>query len=385
MRRPPPFSNQEYQRRMRLLATELAEASLDAFLAFSSSWYRAPGSVRYCCGYDCVFGSAIFLYLPSTNEQHLLVNNFWDVIGRPEETERQLQEFHLVDDLGEEVAKILPADVRRVGVVGEQFMPAPIYMNLRAALSGMEAVDAGAQLDAMREVKSDEELAWLQYTAALSDEAARTFRDLCSVGASEREVANEMLHAARRAGADRFWTPISVASGPRTALYYALPSERSMQAGDMVHMDCGIMAGGYHGDIQRAGILPGDRPARCDTLLASLLEIQDHLVQAIRPDLSAGEVAQMFAHLADAAGLGDCLHAKAREGQVVVGHGIGSDGHESPALVVGNDKKLKADMVVTLEPMLFLRGIGGGGIEDMVRITADGGRRLTQAQRSFPE
>jgi|GEM_PF-5017136 len=200
MKHPPVFSSQEYDRRMNLLQAELAAADLDAFLAFTSSWFRAPGAVCYCCGYEAIFGSAMFLYIPSTAERHLLVNNFWDVIGRPEEQERKREEFHLVQDLGAEVARILPAGVRRLGVVSERFMPAPIYLSLHAVLSGIEIVDAGAQLDAVREVKSDEELAWLQYNAALSDVAARTFLEFSRPGVSEREVANEVLYAARGRG-----------------------------------------------------------------------------------------------------------------------------------------------------------------------------------------
>ncbi len=379
MKRPAAFSTQEYDRRMNLLESELDKADLDAFLAFTSSWFRAPGAVCYCCGYEPVFGSAMFLYVPSAAERHLLVSNFWDVIGRPEEQERQREEFHLVRDLGAEIARILPARARRLGVVSERSMPAPVYLSLHAALSGIEIVDATAQLDAVREAKSNEELAWLQYNAALSDIAAQTFLEFSRPGLSEREVANEVLYAARKAGADGFWTPISVASGPRTALYYALPTDRMMQPGDMIHMDVGVMAGGYHGDLQRARLLPGDGPAEGEVLLKALVMIQEHLVQAIRPGLRAGDMAQMFARLTDEAGLQKHLHQKAREGQVMVGHGIGSDGHESPNLSVGNETVLKANMVVTLEPMLFIPGVGGAGIEDMVLITPEGGQRLTQA------
>jgi len=187
----------------------------------------------------------------------------------------------------------------------------------------------------------------------------------------------------RAEGADGFWTPISIASGPRTALYYALPTSRIMQPGDMIHMDCGVMAGGYHGDIQRARVLPGDGPAEREVLFKALVAIQEQLVQAIQPGLRAGDMAQMFARLTDEAGFMQYLHQKAREGQVGVGHGIGSDGHESPDLSVGNETVLKAGMVVTLEPMLFIPGIGGAGIEDMVLITPEGGRCLTQALRLY--
>lgn len=383
MQAPKPFSSVEYERRMRLLQAELAAANLDAFLAFTSSWFRAPGAVCYCCGYNSVFGSAMFLYDPASGQRHLLVDNFWDVIGRPEEEQREREEFHLTPDLGAEVAKLLPKSVHRLGLVGVRYMPAYIEHNLRAALSGVEIVDASAQLNAVREVKSDEELDWLRFNAALSDAAANAFFAAARPGVREKEVADEALHAARRAGADGFWTPISVASGPRTALYYALPTERLLQAGEAVHTDIGVMAGGYHGDIQRGRILAGDTPPTLRALARALVDIQEKLVQDIRPGWTAGQAAGEFARLADEAGMGQYLHAHARGGKAVVGHGIGSDGHESPDLYVGSPTLLREGMVVTLEPMLFIPDVGGAGIEDMVLITARGGQRLTQAPRNL--
>jgi Xaa-Pro aminopeptidase len=325
----------------------------------------------------------MFLYDPVSGQRHLLVDNFWDVIGRPEEEQREREQFHLAPDLGAEVARLLSSTVRRLGLVGARYMPAYIERSLREALPTVEIVDASAQLNAVREVKSDEEIDWLRFNAALSDAAANAFLAAVRPGVSEKEVADEALHAARRAGADGFWTPISVASGPRTALYYALPTGRVLQAGEAVHMDCGVMAGGYHGDIQRGRILAGDTPQALHGLARALVDIQDELVQDIRPGWSAGHAAEEFARLADDAGMGQYLHAHARGGKAVVGHGIGSDGHESPDLYVGSSTPLREGMVVTLEPMLFIPGVGGAGIEDMLLITARGGQRLTQAPRNL--
>ncbi len=383
MQPPSAFSSAEYDRRMRLLQAELAAANLDAFLAFTSSWFRAPGAVCYCCGYNSLFGSAMFLYDPASGQRHLLLDNFWDVIGRPEEEQREREQFHLTSDLGAEVARLLSSSVRRLGLVGARYMPAYIERGLREALTAVEIVDAAPQLNAVREVKSEEELAWLRFNAALSDAAATAFFATAWPGVSEKDVADEALHAARRSGADGFWTPISVASGPRTALYYALPTGRVLQAGEAVHMDCGVMAGGYHGDIQRGRILAGDTPPALRDLARALVAIQDRLVQDIRPGWSAGQAAEEFARLADEAGMVEYLHPHARGGKAVVGHGIGSDGHESPDLYVGSPTLLREGMVVTLEPMLFIPGVGGAGIEDMVLITARGGQRLTQAPREL--
>lgn len=371
------FSNEEYTRRMRSLQAELDHAGLDALLAFTSSWFRTPGAVCYCCGYEPYFGSAAFVLVASTGERHLLVDNFWDVVGRPEEERREREQFHLVEDLGPAVAKLLPQTVRRLGIVNERFMSPAIYRSLHGALSAIEFVDGAAPFDAVREVKSDEELALLRWNASLSDVAAQTFLDRARAGTTEKAVANAMLNAALEAGADRFWTPVSVASGPRTALYYAFPTQRVIEPGDMAHTDVGVQAGGYHGDIQRAAIVPGTGPAVNRRILDGLLEVQASLIQAIRPGIRACDFFKVFLRLAEEHDLAE--FAPRRWERSMVGHGIGSDGHESPSLSEDDQTLLRANMVVTLEPLFIQDGVGGAGVEDMVLITPNGGERLTHA------
>lgn len=372
----PAFSDQEYDRRINALEVELDKANLDAFLAFTSSWFRVPGAVTYFCGYETLFGSAFFLYVPSLSGRYLIIDNFWDVIGRPEEKEREREEFHQVKDFGETIAKILPSDVRRLGIVNERLMPARTYHNLHQALSHVEIVDARQSLDAVREVKSEEELTMLRYTAAISDVAAKTFLNTCRPGVSERDVAAEVLYRARKAGADSFWTPICVAAGPRLVGMYPIPTRRIMQPGEIFFMDCGVKACGFHGDISRAGVLPGGESAQQKRLVQAVLEIQDRLIQTIRPGMQAGEVDRLGLNIATELGFGDAF----RRG---LGHGIGSDGHEYPEIPPRVDAEvvLKEGMVITLEPWLGQEGIGGAQVEDMILITPEGGERLTRSPR----
>lgn len=373
---PPVFTANEYNRRIQLLAGQMEEARLDAFIAFTSSWFRQPAAVTYFTGYETLFGSAIFLYVTSGGGRHLILDNFWDVIGRPEEKEREREEFHLVDNLGERIAQLLPQDARRVGMVNQRLAPARIMDNLKQALPGVEIVNAQQQLDAVRQVKSQEELALLRYIAGICDVAAETFFNTCRVGISERDVAAEVLYRARKAGADTFWTPICVASGPRLFGMYPIPTRREMQPGEIFMMDCGIKAGGYCGDISRAGVLPGGDSSRQVKLVKAVLKIQERLIQAIRPGLRAGELVDMGFQFASDCGYGDAF----RRG---MGHGIGSDGHEYPdlGLIEGENALLKENMVVTLEPWLSQPDIGGAQIEDMILITPHGGQRLPNSQR----
>jgi Xaa-Pro aminopeptidase len=372
-----PFSDDEYDRRISTLREELGRSLLDCFVAFTSSWFRIPGAVTYCCGYEPYFGSALFVYLVDSHERHLIVDDFWDVIGRPDEEERSREHFHLADDVGAVLGKLLPRRRLRVGLVNEDFMPRAVARSVEAALDPHEVVEAQPQLDYAREVKSPEELEALRATAAISDQAITAFRAAASLGTTERSIAADMLDASLRAGADRFWTPVSVASGPRSAQYYAFPTDRRPGPGESIHTDLGVRAGGYHGDVQRV-VLRAGRPApEVARIVAALPLIQAALIDGVRPGVRAGEVYDLFRRLVHEHDVAAFLPR--RREIFAVGHGIGSEGHESPALAEGSDTLLREGMVVTLEPMLFAEGIGGGGIEDMVLVTGAGGERLTQS------
>src|SRR5262249_31124797 len=148
-----------------------------------------------------------------------------------------------------------------------------------------------------REVKSPEELGALRGTAAISDQAIAAFRLAASLGATERSIAADMLHTALRAGADRFWTPVSLASGPRSAEDYAFPTGRRPAPGESIHTDLGVRAGGYHGDIQRVVLRPGKPAPEVARIVAALPPIQAALIDGVRPGMRAGEVYDLFRRL----------------------------------------------------------------------------------------
>lgn len=132
---------------------------------------------------------------------------------------------------------------------------------------------------------------------------------------------------------------------------------------------------GYYGDICRVAIT-GAVPPDYQTLYDVVLAAQDAAFRQIRPGVAAGAVDQAARDIIAAAGYGEYFTHR-------TGHGIGLAAHENPYIVSGNARPLREDMVFSIEPGVYLPGRFGVRIEDIVMVTPDGARRLTQSPRAL--
>ena len=205
---------------------------------------------------------------------------------------------------------------------------------------------------------------------------------LTGAGRTEREVAADIERALATAGfEDRAFETI-VASGPRSALPHARPGSRRLTAGDLVVLDFGGVYGGYCVDLTRTASVgePGEMSLR---MHAAVLASQTAAIAAVRPGVQASAV--------DAAARGVLReHGLAEAFQHGTGHGLGLEVHEAPRIAQaarlqgpGADVVLKAGMVITVEPGVYVPNAGGVRIEDDVLVTAGGCEMLTEAPRAL--
>jgi Xaa-Pro aminopeptidase len=176
-------------------------------------------------------------------------------------------------------------------------------------------------------------------------------------------------------GGDGAAFPPIVASGPNGSRPHHQPGHRALQAGDLVTMDFGAMVGGYHADMTRTvGLGPVD-PAL--VRIHELVEAaQAAGVDAVRAGAATADVDQACRTVIDDGG-----HAKHfRHG---TGHGVGLDIHETPFLTATSTGTLADRMTVTVEPGVYLPGLGGTRIEDVVLVGPSAAERLTTAPRSL--
>jgi Xaa-Pro aminopeptidase len=164
-----------------------------------------------------------------------------------------------------------------------------------------------------------------------------------------------------------------VAFGERSALPHARPGARELRRGDVVLLDFGAVADGYVSDITRT-VACGEPAAEMRDVYALVLAAQEAAVAGIRAGMAGPEADALARDVIEAAGHGD------RFGHSL-GHGIGLEVHEAPRLGRKSRDRLEAGATVTIEPGVYLEGIGGVRIEDDALVGENGIELLTTAPK----
>jgi len=240
---------------------------------------------------------------------------------------------------------------------------------------GCQLVPAGEVLGGLRLRKDEYELGQMRHAVAVTEAALRSTMRQVGAGMTEREVAALLTIEMLRAGGEEMaFSPIVVA-GPNGASPHAIPTDRPIQPGETVIVDCGATVGGYAADITRTFAIGELEPE-----LAHVYEVVRAANGAGRaaagPGVSAEEVDRATRAVIEEAGYGECFMHR-------TGHGLGLDVHEPPFIVAGNGRPLESGMTFTVEPGIYLPGRGGVRIEDDVLVTPSGAESLTTFPREL--
>ena len=224
-----------------------------------------------------------------------------------------------------------------------------------------------------RVVKDAYEISRLRMAAARLSNVARGVPALVRLGRSEQEIAAEIDAAIRRAGFERPAFETIVASGPNSALPHARPGRRALQAGDGVVLDFGGVYDGYCVDLTRTVQLAPETDA-FGRLFDAVKAAHAAAIAAVRPGATATAVDQAARDELGRRGLADAfVHG--------TGHGLGLEVHEAPRVSKAGsghpDVTLQPGMVFTIEPGVYLPGLGGVRIEDDVLVVEAGCEVLT--------
>jgi Xaa-Pro aminopeptidase len=238
------------------------------------------------------------------------------------------------------------------------------YERVKALLpDSVELVAAGGLVEAERAVKEPGELDRIRAAAALADEALTEVLQGPVLGRTERDLQGR-LHAAIRARGGELSFPAIVASGANGALPHADAREAEIERGTLVTIDWGAVLDGYASDCTRT-FAAGEVSGELQDLHALVLRAQQAGVEAVRPGPLGKQVDALVRQIISDAGHGEHFgHG--------LGHGVGMEVHEDPRLSSTGDQALAAGNVVTVEPGVYISGMGGLRIEDLVIVTADG-------------
>ena len=215
-----------------------------------------------------------------------------------------------------------------------------------------------------RIVKDAAEIAELQKAQNVADAAFAEVLKHVKVGMTEIELRNEFDYLIRKYGGDDNSFDTIVGSGPNGALCHAYPGPRKIQNGDFVVMDFGARVNGYCSDMTRTFAV--GKP--CDELVKIyniVLEAQLKCLEVLRPNMNAADLDKTARDIITAYGYGECFGHS-------LGHGFGLEIHESPYASPRSADILVPGSTITVEPGIYVEGLGGVRIEDCCVLTETG-------------
>jgi Xaa-Pro aminopeptidase len=264
--------------------------------------------------------------------------------------------------------------VKRLGFVSSE-LAYDHFSKLKDCLDGVELVPVHSIVGRLRMIKEPEEIEAIQESARLLSETMNEVLGLLRPGMKEREVAALFEYGLKLNGADRAGFETIVASGPRSAMPHAVPSERTIKAGEFVKIDGGCQWKGYHSDLTRT-VVWGKASPEQERIYQVVLRAHDEALAAARPQIKAEELDAVCRRIIEEAGFGDFFgHG--------TGHGVGLSVHEEPR--IGRDSKviLEEGMTFTIEPGIYIPGTGGVRIEDTILLSGSGAQVLTKSLREM--
>ncbi|MCG3138732.1 MAG: Aminopeptidase YpdF [Phycisphaerae bacterium] len=227
----------------------------------------------------------------------------------------------------------------------------------------------------LRLLKDTSEITAIRRSIDVAEAAFLSLRKALQVGMTEMEIAALLEYEMKSRGATRPSFETIVAEGPNSAAPHAIPGSRRLKAGSLLLIDWGAVVNGYCSDLTRILFIDtiSDRYKR---LYEIVLEAQMRAIAAIAPGRRMCDIDQIARDYITENGYG-------KEFSHGLGHGIGLDIHEEPRVRPTITETLKPGMVVTVEPGIYVSGLGGVRIEDDILVTAKGHEVLTSVSKSL--
>jgi Xaa-Pro aminopeptidase len=355
--------NDEFAERRRLIGAGLENRELDAMLVTS------PANVRYLTGFTGSNGAVLVL----PGERIFFTDPRYAIQSSREVSCRtQVCKGPIVPAVA---AVVAARRVRRLGFE-RAHLSYDGYDVLRANMPVNTSLEpVSGWLEAHRALKSESEIELIRRSVETNSKAFESAARRIRPGVRERDLAAEIDYRMRRLGAEKPSFETIVASGERSALPHAHPTSAAMKPRELVLIDMGAFRDGYASDMTRMFFL-GVPGARVKRLYRAVLEAQLAAIDAVRPGVTAAHVDRQARNVLKAYKLDRAfVHS--------TGHGLGLEIHELPRIGRKDKTPLAAGMAITIEPGVYLEGLGGIRIEDTVVVTPTGCEVLTPTSKDL--
>jgi Xaa-Pro aminopeptidase len=302
-----------------------------------------------------------------TEDKALFITDFRYI----EQATEQAADFEIIQHKGpipEEVAsQVAKLGIKKLGFE-KDYITYTSFESYRKHVKA-ELIPVSQVIENLRLIKTSTEINILKDAADIADAAFKHIIDFIKPGITELEVSNELEFFMRKSGATSSSFDIIVASGYRSALPHGVASDKMIEKGDFVTLDYGAYYKGYASDMTRT-VAVGEPSEKLKEIYDVVLEAQLRSMDGIKPGMTGKDADAIARDYITEKGYGENFGHS-------LGHGIGLEVHEGPGLSFRSEIELKPGMVVTVEPGVYVQGIGGVRIEDDTIITENGNETLT--------
>lgn len=319
-------------------------------------------NVRYLTGFT---GSSACLLI--TKKERI----FFTDARYEEQSKREVRGFDVVIEREEQPKQILEK-VKSTGVRTLGFESTVSYSFYKSLLrKGFKVKSVTNLVEELRRIKSRLELKMIGKAVERAERAFLEVKPYIKPGFSERHLALRLEAGLKNQGCAMMPFDIIVASGKNSAMPHARPTDNRIKQGDFIMFDWAGEAGGYFSDMTRTYLLKGGKDlSRKIDLYNTVLSANQRAIASVREGVIARAVDKTARDVIKKAGYGDYFgHG--------TGHGVGLDVHELPRISRFGRETIRAGMVFTIEPGIYVPGLGGVRIEDMVHAEKQGCTTLT--------
>jgi len=318
---------------------------------FDAALIASPQGLRYFSGFSG-FGGAYLVLGPSGS--NMVVTE----LEAPDSDSAFFEDRLVVEKskpLLPEVIKVLSSELGQ-GILGleEEFVSLSLFEKLKGL--GRDWVGISRDISAMRSVKDEQELSDIRHAIKISEQAFEQAKEFIRPGVTENQVAARLEMAMKEGGSEVPSFPTIVASGVRASNPHALPTGKKIGENEVVVVDFGATYHGYASDMTRT-LFVGNPPKELHLAFDAVLETQLACFSSLRVGQPLSEAASLAVRSLEKYGLAKYyIHS--------LGHGIGLEVHESPYLSLTSNDVLSDGNTFTLEPGVYIPGLGGIRIED---------------------
>lgn len=356
----------QYEARLKRFQAWLADQgdAYDAILISDRS------NIRYLSGFTGTFAYLVI----SKNRAFILTDSRYTLQARQQSTHFSLVKLERYTPPAS-IAKLCEQQGWAVLAFERKDLSFDLYDRLKSYFGRVNLIPVEGAVEKLRAVKDADEIELLRTAEHIGDKAFEHVLSILRPGMTEREAAFELELAMRREGASGLSFDTIVASGVRSAMPHGVASDKVIENGDLVVFDFGCVYQGYCSDMTRT-VGVGDLSEAQKDLYNLVLKAQTSALKMAKAGVVGEKMQDHVQAIFDKAGFGSYFgHG--------LGHSVGLDIHEEPRFSRNVKEKIPAGTVISVEPGLYVPGIGGVRIEDLIVLTEGGHENLTTSPKSL--